>query len=159
MIRTTLCAVLVAVFPHTGFAQTQHVAQTLVRACFAETSTDVVYPDCLGQAANKCQDQLGGSTTIGIAQCVGAETDVWDAILNEEYGRTRHLFLKNGGEDLTRSLRDAQPAWIAFRDADCALQYERWAAGSCRSIAHASCLLKMTASRAVVLREMAEENQ
>jgi uncharacterized protein YecT (DUF1311 family) len=159
MIRTTLCAALVAVFPHTGFAQSQHVAQTLVRACFAETSTDAVYPDSLGQAANKCQDQLGGSTTIGIAQCVGAETDVWDAILNEEYGRTRHLFLKNGGEDLTRSLRDAQPAWIAFRDADCALQYERWAAGSCRSIAHASCLLKMTASRAVVLREMAEENQ
>lgn len=159
MIRTILCAALVAVFPHTGFAQSLHVAQTQVRACFADTSTDAVYPDCLWQAANKCQDQPRGSTTIGIAACVGLETDVWNAILNEEYGRRRQLFSNSGGEDLTRSLHDAQRAWIAFRDADCALQYERWAAGSFRSIAYANCLLKMTASRAVVLRDMAEENQ
>ena len=159
MIRTTLCAALVAVFPHTGFAQSLHVAPTQVRECFAQAPTDAGYPDCLGQASNKCQDQPGGSTTIGIAQCVGAEKDVWDAILNEEYGRTRQLFLNNGGEDLARSLRDAQRAWIAFRDAECALRYQRLIDGSIRTIAHASCLLQMTASRAVVLREMAEENQ
>ena len=159
MIRTILCAALVAVFPHTGFALSLHVAQTQVRAFFAAAPTDAVYPDCLGQAANKSQDQPGGSTTIGIAACVGLETDVWNAILNEEYGRRRQLFSNSGGGDLTRSLRDAQRAWIAFRDADCALQYERWADDSFWSIAYANCLLKMTASRAVVLREMAEENQ
>ncbi|RKF14988.1 DUF1311 domain-containing protein [Roseovarius spongiae] len=125
-----------------------------VRACMAQTPLGVVQPDCIGRASNACQARPGGDTTIGITECIMAETQVWDAMLNEEYKAVRRMFRSEGGEGLTVALRDAQRAWIAFRDAECGLAYSRWAGGSIRTIVAANCQLGMTAQRTLELRDM-----
>lgn len=124
-----------------------------VYACHANTPEGQRTATCLGAASNICQGLPGGSTTIGISECIQAETQVWDQILNDEYQVARaHLASLNEG--LSVSLRDAQRAWIAFRDAECELTYARWQGGSIRSIAYANCVLVMTAERALQLRSM-----
>lgn len=141
-------------------AQDLRIDPLMVRACFANTPTGQLYPACLGQASNDCQRLPGGSTTIGISQCIQAETVEWDAILNEEYQATQAMNAQaddTGASpvmDRTDALRDAQRAWIAFRDADCAARYAMWQDGSIRTIVAANCHLSMTAQRAIELRDM-----
>jgi uncharacterized protein YecT (DUF1311 family) len=141
-----------------AIAQTLAVDDQTVQMCFSGAPIGDVRPDCLGAASNACQGQPGGATTIGITECIGEETDAWDGILNAQYSKVRTHFAEIGGDSLTTSLRDAQRAWIAFRDAECALQYDRWGGGSIRSIAYADCKMTMTASRAIELRDMVEGN-
>jgi uncharacterized protein YecT (DUF1311 family) len=141
-------------------AQQLQIDPIMVRACFANTQTGAVYPSCLGQASNQCQQQPGGSTTVGMVECITSETAEWDAILNEEYQATQALLAQQDADglsrimDLTDALRAAQRAWITFRDADCTAQYALWQDGTIRSIVGANCHLTMTASRAIALRDM-----
>ncbi len=145
--------IILAVMAQPAWPQSLAIDPGQVYACHANTPEVQRSPSCLGAASNICQGQPGGSTTIGIAECIQAETQVWDQILNDEYQVARaHLAGLN--QDLSVSLRDAQRAWIAFRDAECDLTYARWQGGSIRSIAYANCVLVMTAERALQLRSM-----
>ena len=121
--------------------------------------------DCVGSTIEACVAALpGGETTVGIVACIGAETEAWDARLNAEYRTTMAEFetLDATGDvvaaDFTRAdrLREAQRAWIAFRDAECALQYARWGMGTLRQVAGANCLLEETGERALELSQMRE---
>jgi uncharacterized protein YecT (DUF1311 family) len=137
-------------------AQDLGVDAAVVERCFAGAAIGEAAPACLGGASEACQALPGGSTTIGIAQCIGAETAAWDVVLNREYGATRGALSGAGeaGIDAGRALLDAQRAWIAYRDAECALTYARWQGGTIRSVAAANCLLVFTAGRAIELRDM-----
>lgn len=136
-------------------AQSLWADEGIVRGCFAGAAIGETQPRCLGAASGQCQALPGGSTTPGIADCIGAETSVWDKILNEEYQATRAQFrAADPGGALAQSLLDAQRAWIAYRDAECALTYQRWIGGSIRSIAHANCVMGFTSERAIGLRDM-----
>ena len=136
---------------------------TIVRACFASTEIGAIYPSCLGEASGQCQEQPGGYTTVGMSDCISSETAEWDAILNEEYKATQAVLAERDAEgrsdilDRTDSLRDAQRAWIAFRDADCTARYAIWQDGTIRTIVGANCHLTMTAARAIALRDMRGE--
>lgn len=146
--------------PNALAAQDLAIDQPTVRACFSETPTGAIYPDCIGRAAGQCQETPGGSTTIGISDCILLETAEWDAILNEEYAATQALNAQLDDAqpppfiDRTDALRDAQRAWIAFRDTDCTAQYAMWQDGTIRTIVGANCQLTMTAQRAIALRDM-----
>ena len=146
--------------PQIAPAQDFAIDKSIVRDCFDTTQIGAMYPPCLGQAAGQCQDLPDGSTTIGIAQCIQAETAEWDAILNEEYKATQAVNAEADAAgystvmDRTDALRDAQRAWIAFRDADCAARYAMWQDGTIRTIVGANCHLTMTAGRAIELRDM-----
>lgn len=146
--------------PQLSAAQDLTIDPQIVRDCFENTEIGALYPVCLGQAAGQCQEKPGGSTTIGIAECIQAETVMWDKILNEEYKWTQ-MANETADEEgwsqiLNRAnaLRDAQRAWIAFRDADCTARYAMWQDGTIRSIVGANCHLTMTAQRAIELRDM-----
>ncbi|MDX8352354.1 lysozyme inhibitor LprI family protein [Cognatiyoonia sp. IB215182] len=148
-------------FAHAQGTDTLTVDTAAVRECHATTPIGAIYPDCLGQASDRCQLQDGGGTTLGIATCISAETAVWDAILNEEYQALRAAFEgQDGGvggatsDELLIALRDAQRAWIAFRDADCGLRYTLYQGGTIRSIVAANCHMTTTARRALALRDM-----
>jgi len=155
-----LSVTLVLGFAQAAQAQELQIDPTMVRACFANTQTGEVYPACLGQASNQCQQQPGGSTTVGMVECITSETAAWDVILNEEYQATQAMLAQQDAEgrsdimDRTDALRTAQRAWIAFRDADCAARYAIWQDGTIRSIVGANCHLTMTASRTIELRDM-----
>lgn len=157
LLTPVLAGLVLAGLTGAGFAQTVPAGslsgiEATVRACFAGAAPGESAPDCLGAGAQPCTETPEGMTTHGTAQCLAAETAVWDDLLNTEYKALRAQMLAQG-EGLGDSLLDAQRAWIAFRDADCAFDYARWGDGSIRQIVGANCLMQMTAARAIALRD------
>jgi uncharacterized protein YecT (DUF1311 family) len=151
-----LVAVIGLVLAQPAAAQSLSVDEEAVRQCHGSAETGVTAPRCLGHASNTCQDQAGGSTTLGIVECIRSETAVWDDLLNEQYKSTRDAF-KARGDDLAEALVTAQKAWIDYRDAECSLHYERWIGGTIRTIVHANCMMGFTSTRALELRDMRGE--
>jgi len=145
-------AALLLAFCLPAAAPAQEVDPAIVTDCLAHALPGEVAPRCLGAAANACQ-AAGHETTLGISACIQAETAAWDAHLNDQY-RALRAELAAQEPDLTTALRDAQRAWIAFRDAQCALDYARWQGGSIRTIVAANCMMTMTAQRTIELRDM-----
>lgn len=131
-----------------------------VRVCHEGAAPYDDAPACIGEAANACQDMPGGATTYGIVGCLASEDTTWDALLNEEYGLLRDDLraadARGTAQDMTRAdaLRDAQRAWIAFRDADCSLALSIWHDGTIRGPVAAQCRLSHTARRALELRNL-----
>ena len=140
----------------------------LVDACLAAAPAGEL-GTCIGRASESCMaGEDGGETTLGMSMCMADEVELWDGILNAEYRETMD-FAKamDAGEaeyfpeyaKRAEALRDAQRAWIAFRDAECALAYAEWGSGSMRHIAGSECVMRMTAERALELRAMRERFQ
>ena len=103
----------------------------------------------------------GGDTTLGMTDCTIAEAAAWDRVLDETFAelvilsRDRIALEEQAGaapEPLDEMLREAQGAWVTFRDADCAQEYAVWGEGSMRQIAGAWCRLDRTSQRVIELR-------
>ena len=128
------------------------IDESAVEACLAD-AVDDQSPLCLGAQVKACTAASPeGDTTIGMTSCIQAETKAWDDLLNREYTALRDLWSDRPA--VIDRLTQAQRAWIAFRDADCALTYERWDGGSIRSVAAANCQMVATARRAMQLHNM-----
>ena len=124
-----------------------------VEACFDGALPGDGAPDCLGAQVKACTAASpDGETTIGMGACINAETEAWDSLLNREYKARREDWADRPA--LIEALTKAQRAWIAFRDADCQLAYDRWDGGSMRGIAAANCRMVATAGRALDLKDM-----
>ena len=103
--------------------------------------------ECIGSFANACMERAGAYDTITATQCFEAETTGWDAALNTAYQALRANL---SGEDVPAgaadALRDAQRAWIPFRDAEC-----QWRGNLTFGTSHitdgAVCMLEVTAAR------------
>ena len=134
-------------------AQEARVDTAAVRACHDSVPVGGAVPDCVGDAADVCADGPEGRTTLAISECLMAETAAWDAMLNEVYQR-QMADLAAQAADLPDQLRAAQRAWIAFRDAECGLQYGLWQDGSMRVIVAGNCQLSKTAERTLELRDL-----
>lgn len=145
-----LVALLLAL-PHAAFGQTPVLDRAQVEGCLAGTPFGDVDPQCLGAASDTCQAVTpGGETTLGTTECIMAETAAWDTLLNREYSAVR----ASVEPDIAEQLLTAQRAWIAFRDAECGLQYALWRDGSIRTVVAANCMMVMTARRTIELRDM-----
>lgn len=158
MIRA-LCLCLLAA---PAAAQTS-VDAAAVKACFSNGTGPGA--DCIGAASELCMERTeGGFSTLGMAECVAAETGVWDRLLNETYQILRadldEADAQAGGRagdqgvDRSDALRDAQRAWIAYRDAECLLRWAQFQDGTIRTTVAAACHLDFTARRAFELRDM-----
>ncbi|MBU2958737.1 lysozyme inhibitor LprI family protein [Paracoccus sp. 1_MG-2023] len=133
-----------------AFAQTPADMAPEVRACHDAAGFGDVAPDCIGNAADACQAAHSQpDTTLAISECLMAETEAWDTLLNREYRA-----LRDARPDQADLLLDAQRAWIALRDADCTMAYDRYGGGSMRTVAAADCQLRHTAIRTLQLRNM-----
>lgn len=134
-----------------------------LRACLAGAANDE--RSCIGRIADPCQNEPDGSTTPGIAACLGREEAAWDGLLNERYAGAvedaketdRRLKGPDAAAGATPipvldALRKAQRAWVAFRDAECERLYALNQEGTIRTIAAASCSRDLTAERAIALR-------
>ncbi|AUH32271.1 lysozyme inhibitor LprI family protein [Paracoccus tegillarcae] len=151
MMRYPLLALLLLSAPLA--AQEASVEPGAVEACFDATARGEGTPDCVGNAASACSSaQEQPDTTFAISQCMMAETNDWDSLLNREYQKTRDAFSDQPG--LADALLTAQRAWIAFRDADCTLAYDRYGDGSMRVISAADCRMRHTAQRTFQLRDL-----
>ena len=132
-----------------------------LRACYTSAEDADGKLACMFTVSEACQaEEEGGYSTLGMSMCNHAESEAWDVLLNEEY-KAAQKFGKVMDEDeaesfpnldkRTDTLREAQRAWIAFRDAECLNAYANWGAGSMRHIAGTACVLEMTAKRTVDL--------
>lgn len=155
-------------FPVSAQATEHEVAEfgPVLTRCYEAAVDSEAKAACMGEMATECMDrQDGGHTTLGMTYCLNAEAVVWDGFLNAEYEATRDWakaadvdeaeFFPEFAERADKLLQ-AQRAWIAFRDAECALDYAEWGSGSMRNIAHADCMLQMTAERTINLRRKRE---
>ncbi|WP_299839745.1 lysozyme inhibitor LprI family protein [uncultured Paracoccus sp.] len=153
MIRQGFLIALLATTP--SLAQEVSVDSATVEACFDSTAGGETQPDCIGAAQTACIAATpGGANTLNIWQCTQAETQVWDRLLNREYKATRAHFADIEG--IGDQLLAAQRGWIALRDADCTIAYDRYGGGSMRNIAATHCKLTYTARRALELKHMRE---
>jgi uncharacterized protein YecT (DUF1311 family) len=160
MIRRVLLALAVLAAPALAAAQDDEAALALVRSCLAAAETRADAAACRGAWARDCAAGEG-ATTLGIVACTTAETAAWDRLLDEAYAelvllsRRRALLDEEAGlapPPLEDMLREAQRAWIAFRDADCEQEYAIWGEGSQRQVAGAVCLMDRTATRVLELQ-------
>lgn len=97
-------------------------------------------------ALGLCLDTPDGQTTAGTVGCIAGELKIQDAALNAAYRR-----LAAGMNPRQQAgLRNAQRAWIAFRDADCASRQD-WEWGSMSTVAANFCVLRRTVERTIEL--------
>ena len=69
---------------------------------------------------SKCLDDTANQTTVGMRQCAYAAMNGWDTELNKNYqALLGKLSLEGQG-----ALRDAQRAWLSFRDEQFAFNNE-----------------------------------
>ncbi len=89
-------------------------------------------------AKSGCADR---ETQTGITMCQSTEYAKSDGAMTAVYNRLRkHL----GPGDAASRLRDAQRAWIAYRDAWCHFETINTEKGSMHPTVVASCLIKLT---------------
>ena len=139
-----------------------------IEACLGAADDRAAARGCVGRVADRCMSASpDGATTLGMAECLSAETAAWDRILNADWKRARAAARAHeaSGEaeaagatpGTEAALIAAQRAWIAFRDAECGLRYAMWIGGTFRVIAAGTCLRDMTAERVLDIREYLEE--
>lgn len=154
MTRAAILSLLAALAAAPVIAQEAEVDGAAVRACFEATGAGEGAPGCAGGAADACQARPGGETTIGISECLMAETQVWEALMAEALDRQAGVLGAEGDGMLAGQLHETQRHWKAYRDAECGLRYGIWIGGTIRSIVAADCQLQKTAARAVELEHL-----
>lgn len=97
-----------------------------------------------------CLNASGGATPE-ILDCIEAETQLWDKVLNDSYKRTMSAL----PQARRAGLQVAQRAWIKFRDANCTF-IDDPDGGQQAHISANECILRMTAERANELASFAE---
>lgn len=96
-----------------------------------------------GLAAGTAQAACPGDTQLEMNECASLAHEQADRRLNQLY---RQL-------DKTPALVAAEKAWIAYRDAECAYQAQRYEGGSMQPQVYSSCLAALTEDRIRQLRE------
>ena len=113
-------------------------------------------------AATDCKDP---QSNIEMKICAEQDWKKADAELNVAYDKAvaaaresyRSTKTNPGYENMPDSeamLRDAQRAWVTFRDANCKYQYQVYYGGSHAGLAHLLCMADMTKSRRDELRQL-----
>ena len=135
---------------------------SLIPTCLDRVAAGGDPAACIGAAADPCMAQPGGQTTLGMVQCLTAETHDWDSLLNRWYGkamdRAKSRDRDSGGDEPTAPvLKQAQRNWIAYRDESCRYEALRYQGGSIAGVVRARCLQELTARQALRLRALAEQ--
>lgn len=93
-------------------------------------------------------------TQVEMTGCAHLAWEAADAALNEAYAEARAA-LRLHGEPAAGFLRDAQRAWITFRDLACTAEVQPYAGGTIQSMLYANCLERLTLRRTEDLRLLA----
>ena len=123
-------------------------------------STSIVLCFLMGPANltqnQKSQDPCANAkTTAEMRDCAGKEYKQADVELNRVY---KQLISKLGDEGHKAALKNAQQAWIRYRDTNC--EYEGYLnrGGTIYPVIYTGCLTRMTKERTTELRELMKED-
>lgn len=113
---------------------------SLVLICIAQfaSADEIEY----SSKFSDCMDKSGG-VTIDMLDCINDELERQDARLNKVYKEVMALL----SPERQKALREAQRAWIKYRDTNCNFYYDP-EGGSLARIKGNACFLEATASRA-----------
>lgn len=160
-----ILSVPVAAFP----AHAQEGVITYDKAAVAsclEGATDMAQHDCIGKASDACMQAPEGSSTVGMNQCLTAEKDDWDRLLNDNYSKlveiSKTADAALGDAAAPKSLpllQNMQRDWIAYRDSSCLYAASAFTGGSAAGPAAGQCLLELTAEQALRLGAMTQAGQ
>ncbi len=92
------------------------------------------------QAYESCMNNAGA--TPELINCINAEYEYQDALLNSAYQK----LMRNFTPQRQKTLKQAQKAWIKFREANCEAHYDP-EGGSIASVNAHECSMRMTAER------------
>jgi len=97
-------------------------------------------------------------TQAEMNECAARDAKEADAELNFIYPKVlahyQQMDRESGSTEGAKRLRAAQRAWIAFRDAECAVAGYEALGGSMESLLVSGCIAQMTQKRAAELRQM-----
>ena len=112
--------------------------------CFSQ----IAFADGIGLSKqfSTCIDNSGG-VTVEMLNCSAAEIELQDARLNKAYKEV----MAQLSESRKKELRDAQRAWIKYRDANCKFHADAEGGGSVVGLNSSDCFMSATASRAIEL--------
>ena len=110
------------------------------RAAVDETS-------CIGVVSTPCQQTYQGRTEAGSAACMRRELAVWDERLNKSY---KQWIDACGETNVCAARRKFARAWLAARDARCALPWIEMQ-GTMANPLTSACMLDLTARHAIWL--------
>lgn len=121
----------------------------------------------LGAPAARAEniDCSDAQTTVEMNYCSEQEFDAADKELNAQYDKALRYIAESNLEkpydpkSWTDTMRAAQRAWIAYRDADCKdLMAMEWSGGTGTSSAIMGCMTEKTIARTKELKERYEEH-
>lgn len=116
---------------------------------------------CIGRISGPCLSGEAAPTTLGMIDCLGAESAAWVALMTRDrpglMAAARRMDAANDVAALNlpsfaEAEREAQRRWRAWREAECAARRAAWGAGSHGRVVAAECWLRLTAERALALR-------
>lgn len=141
-VDTTITAP-VAEAPQTAAAAVPATPAPSAAAASIEARYTPAYDACMssGDAAN--------GVTVAMSDCTSTEIEAQDAKLNSTY----QLVMRKLEEGQRGKLRDAQRAWIKFRDSKCASESQ--SGGTMDILNSGSCILDATVRRTIELEAMA----
>lgn len=124
-------------------------------ACIAQAGGAEAAMSCVGTTRDACAAKL--KTTYkdvgevhGEMPCLGAERDYWEGRLTDRYDRL--MAIEEGrAAERAEALRQAERAWIAFRDALCSYDRITNGHGTGGETAEPICLVRETARQSLIL--------
>lgn len=108
---------------------------------------------CIGVVFNPCLEDPSTSSNAAMVGCLSREHAIWDDILNLAYQDLRASLASSAAD----ALREAQRAWIPWRDAKCGVWYEVHQGGTIAGLFAQDCVTETTARRAIELLEIGDE--
>ncbi|MBM3544841.1 MAG: DUF1311 domain-containing protein [Alphaproteobacteria bacterium] len=109
---------------------------------------------CIGLIAEPCVEAPDANTASLVA-CHMREQTIWDGYLNTWYGEAQNKL--KGDTASGDALKQAQRAWIAFRDAKCAYWEKRYAGGTIVAVLTGDCMRVETGIRALEVRAILDD--
>ncbi len=102
------------------------------------------------RAADPCANP---QTQFEMNQCAGKDYKTADAALNQVYQRLVTML----DDEERAQLKEAQTAWIKYRDLNCDFVGDQFKGGTMRPMVYANCLADMTRKRTTELRTQIKE--
>lgn len=108
-----------------------------------------------------CEDAL---TQRDMNTCAYQDYQREDALLNDAWGpamaqmREYDSYASEANKGAAKALREAQRAWITYRDLACEAEGWSFRGGSMEPLMVSTCLASLTKARTTLLRGLVEEN-
>lgn len=118
----------------------------LLLLSFAGVSTSAQKP----KKTDPCADP---QTQVEMTQCAANAYKAADAVLNQIY---KQMVAKLDEEEKAQ-LKEAQNAWLKYRDANCDFVADQYKGGTMRPMIYAGCLEDVTKKRTTELKTQIEE--